>query len=183
LRFAPDYEIFIPFSDMPDGSWYEDAVIFCVREFSYAGDDLAANTFGPMRKMSMAELITALARITGVDDSATTELWYETTYEWALENGIIAEEEFDALAYVTKEKFIYMFYLAVALTGDFDMTAATDITGATDYNDISAQYREAVSWAVASGIVRGVGNDELTIDPQEEFTRAMVCQLFFNFFA
>ena len=183
LRFAPDYEIFIPFADTPDGSWYEDAVIFCVREWAYTGDDLAANTFAPLRKMSMAELIAALSRIAGVDDGAATEPWYEIPYEWALENGIITEEEFDASAYVTKEKFVCMFYLAVALAGDFDMTAATDITTAIDYNDIGEDYREALSWAVASGIVRGVGNDELIIAPQEEFTRAMVCQLLFNFFA
>ena len=183
LRFAPDFEIYVPFADMLDDPWYEDAVVFCVREWSYSGENLAENLFAPMRKMNMAELITVLARIVGVYDSAATEPWYETTYEWALESGIIIEEEFDALSFVTKEKFVHMFYLVVALTGDYDMTEAADITGAIDYSDIGAEYLEAISWAVASGIVRGVGDDELIIDPQEEFTRAMVCQFLYNFYA
>jgi len=183
LRFAPDHKVFVKFADMLDDPWYENAVMFCVSEWSWTGLDLEANLFAPLANMNMAQLIRVLALIAGVDTEVQTNPWYQTELEWAQENEIVTEDEFDADGYITKERFIYMFYLTIMLIGESDMTVREDLTGAVDFDEIDEEYLEAMSWAVASGIVHGIGSGELIIDPQEEFSRAMVCQLLYNYFA
>ena len=131
--------------------------------------------------MNMAELIRVLALIAGADVDGPAEPWYKNELNWAVENGIIAAEDFDAESFVTKEKYLYMFYLTIALSGDHDMTVRADITGAVDYDKIGADYIDAISWAKASGIVSGTSDTELIIDPAQEFTRAMICQLLYNY--
>jgi len=199
LRFAPDYEIYIPFADTPriaPPPWYENAVRFCVREEYFIGTNLAANLFEPMLNMTMTQLVTVLARIGGVDADLTTgELWYMAPLDWAIMNGVLtvnetviekgigAVYELTSGMNVTREKFIYMFYLTVRLTGDYDMTVRKNITVATDYDDITDIYRDAISWAVASGIIGGTNPNTLTISPSFEVNRATVCQMLYNFYS
>ena len=198
LRYAPDYEIYVPFADTPhDNSheWYENAVRFCVREELAYGTDLAANLFEPMRNMTMTQLVTVLARIGGVDADLTTgESWYVAPLSWAIANKVLpaegpaAGEEIGVLyeltsgINVTREEFIYMFYITVGLVGGHDMEARADIKGAVDYDDIKVDYHEAVSWAVASGIIGGTNPYALTISPAMEVNRATVCQMLYNYY-
>jgi len=182
LRYAPNYMIFIPFADMLDSPWYESAVIFCVQRWSWTGTDLKANLFEPRLNMNMAQLVRVLALIADVDIPETSEPWYKTELDWALENEIITEDEFDATEYITKERFIHMFYLTIAVIGEADMTIREDITDAVDFDDISEEYLEAISWAVASGVLDGTSATELVVDPQQVFFRAMVCELLFKYF-
>ena len=182
LRLEPDFEMYVPFADTDDGAWYELAVMFCVREWDFQGTNLSANLFEPLRTMTMEELVTVLTRVADADIEPQTDPWYAGALEWAVENDIIAEEDFAEGAGIPKDMFLHMFYLAVALTGDQDMTVRADITGAVDYDDINEEYLEAVSWAVAMDIVQGTSDEELIIDPGFEFNRAMVCRLLYNFF-
>ena len=182
LRFSPDFLLYVPFADMLDNPWYEEAVFFCVLEWSFKGADSEANLFQPLRKMNMAELVRILALVAGGEFEAETDPWYQGELEWALENGIITIDEFDADGYVEKERFIYLFYLTIESVGDSDMTVREDISDAVDYDDITQDYIEAISWAVASGLVQGSSVEERVIEPHEIFTRAMVCQLIYNYF-
>ena len=184
LRFAPDYMQYVPFSDMMSEMWYDAAVMFCVREWSYQGTNTEQNLFEPTREMNMAELLRVLALIADTDLSAPLfpdEPWFKHELEWAIYHGIISMEDFDATASVTKERYIYMFYLTMELTQKHDMTVRADISGAVDYGEINEEYHDAISWAVASGIVSGTSDTALEIDPAQEFTRAMVCQLLYNY--
>ena len=199
LRFAPDYEIYVPFADTPRSTplpWYENAVRFCVREEYFFGTNFAANLFEPMRNMTMTQLVTVLARIGDVGaDMTTGELWYVAPLDWAIKNGVLTvdeavrEEGIGALyeltsgMNVTREQFIYMFYLTVGLVGGYDMTARDNIKTASDYNDITVSYREAISWAVASGIIDGTNTKTLTISPSLEINRATVCQMLYNYYS
>jgi len=182
LRFAPGHKIYVPFADTPNGRWYEDAIKFCVREEYFRGTNFAQNLFEPLRSMTMAELVTVLARIVGEDVDTVTTPWYTTALEWAVENEIISESEFVFDASLTRETFIYMFYLTAWHLGGSDMSARTDLTKAVDYNKISEDYREAISWAVATGVIRGTTDEVLTIEPRLEVDRATVCQMLLNYF-
>ena len=198
LRFAPGFEIYVPFSDTPHApqlAWYEDAVRFCVREEYFFGTDPTANLFEPMRKMTMTQLATVLSRIGGVDSELTMgEQWYRAPLDWAIsskvlsidekkvEEGIGAVYELTSGMNVTREEFIHMFYLTVGLVECCDMGVRADITGAKDYNEITGSYREAVSWAVASGLIEGTDPDSLIISPELEVNRATVCQMLYNYY-
>ena len=182
LRFAPDYEVYVPFADTPDSEWYADAVKYCVEEWAYQGTDLAANLFEPERYMNNEELVMVLAKLAGADLSASGEDWYEPALNWAVNNGIVASGEYVRGEPVARELFLEMFYRTISLIGKDDMTIRADITGAADYELVTAGYRDAVSWAVAAGIVKGNSDSELVLDPTGAFTRAMVCQLLYNYF-
>jgi len=184
LRFAPDHEIYVPFADTPDGVWFEIPVEFSVLMGFFRGADSARNLFLPGNYMTIAQLVTVLGRIAGADVDAPSDPWYAVARDWALDNGIITEWWFEsgAGASVTREQFIYLFYLTAALAGSYDMDLESDITIATDFEDISADYYESISWAVASGIIHGMAEDALTINPGEKITRAQVCQMLFNYY-
>ena len=199
LRFAPGYEIFVPFADTiteAGPAWYDEAVRFCVREEYFIGTDFAANLFAPMRKMTMAQLVAVLFRIAGSDvDASMGEQWYVEPLIWAVANKILDVDEdvvkegigplFELTSgmNVTREEFIHMFYLTAKLVGGgYDMTVAADITRATDFKEIKGSYVEAISWAVASGIIRGTTLNELTISPKVEVNRVTVCQMLYNYY-
>ncbi|MCL2153531.1 MAG: DUF4430 domain-containing protein [Oscillospiraceae bacterium] len=199
LRFAPGFEIYVPFADTPHETWqawYEDAVRFCVRKEYFVGTNLAANLFEPSRNMTMAQLVTVLARIGNVDTDLTTgDLWYDAPLDWAVNNGILSgvsdaviNEGIGALyeltsgMNVTREEFIHMFYLTVRLVGSADMNVRADISTASDYGDITKDYLESISWAVASGIIKGTAPGSLIISPKLEVNRATVCQMIHNYY-
>jgi hypothetical protein len=182
LRFAPDYTVYVPFSDTLAGAWYEAAIGYCISAGYFIGVDTAANLFAPLNRMSMAQLCTVLARISGVDVDTPADPWYSAALEWAAENDVITIEGFNAGANVTREVFIYMFYITAARLEGYDMTVRAEIKDAADYGDISEEYREAIAWAVASGVIRGTSNDSLTISPGVEVNRATVCQMLYNYY-
>ena len=182
LRFEPDFEMYVPFADTPDGVWYDYPVEYSVRAGYFRGMDAAKNLFVPGGTTTMAQLITVLGRIAGEDVDAARTPWYQAALDWATGNGIVSDDTFEAGASVTRQTFIYMFYLTAGLVGTYDMTISSDITGAVDYDEINEEYRQAVEWAVASGIISGTTSDALTIAPDEEITRAQVCQMLFNYY-
>ena len=194
LRNAPGYAVYVPFADAPLGAWYDAALEFCVRDKLFIGTSAEENLFRPMDYPIISHLVTVLERIIGTNHPALTPL------DWALANKIIDlpwadyEAQFPsdsshdigdwfAGEYVNRQQFIYMFYLTVELAGRHDMSGRADITGAIDYDWIYEGYRDAVSWAVASGIIRGTDADTLTINPNVFPTRAEVCQMLLNYYS
>ena len=199
LRLPSDFEMYVPFVDTPDGIWYDFPVEFSVRAGFFRG--IGGNRFAPREQMTVAHLVTVLARIAGVDPELLTGgQWYVASLEWAIENnvlnlgeildeeGLLSDEgmaqliEFALSTYVTREDFIYMFYLTAGITGTYDMDVRADISGAADYDSIAEERLEAVSWAVASGIIRGTGGAAMTISPHVVVNRATVCQMLYNYY-
>ena len=201
LRLAPDHVMYIQFADTPDEAWFDIAVMFCVGEGYFVGANPAENLFLPLDKMNMVQLFTVLARIGGVDAALTTGArWFEAPLEWAVENELLIMPEDEEAAWetddiigeafallsnmtVARENFIYLFYRTAALVGSYDMTLRADITGAADYDDIYEDCVEAVSWAVAAGIIRGTSESGLAIEPGFEVNRATVCQMLLNYYS
>jgi hypothetical protein len=101
--------------------------------------------------------------------------------EWAIDAKIIGEDEFKAGQNVTRETFIYMFYLTAGLVGE-DLRIREDITRAIDFDGINKEYLDAISWAVAAGIISGTIEDGLAIDPATPVIRAVVCQMLLNYY-
>ena len=168
----------IRFSDVPSGDWYYDAVYYCAGVGLIKGRD--DGTFGPADTMNMAELTQILYRLAGNSDAAG-EYWWSAAENWAIGAGIVTADEFIPTAKVTREDFFRMFYTCAAYTGRFDMTPRADITVATDYDDISPENRDAISWAVAAGLVKGTSASGLTIDPDFNMNRATACVLIMRY--
>jgi len=180
-----------PFSDIetwPQNSafdWAYEAVKYNEIDGRFKG--MEDGTFSPYTNMNTAQLVTVLYRVRyGVDpDQSQGAYWYTTAATWAMTNGIVNVETFDAAAPVTREQFVTMFYDTLRLT---DKTVAataamrTKLATAVDYADISASSRDAVAWAVHSGLISGTTANVLTIDPTGNINRIQVCQMLRNYY-
>ncbi len=148
---------------------------------------MADGTFSPMTNMNTAQLVTALYRVYyGVDpDQTQGDYWYTTASKWAITSGIISADDFDPSADVTREQFVTMFYRTLRLRdSSIAPTAAMKqkLATAVDYASISAASRDAVAWAVGSGLISGTTADVLTIDPTGHINRIQVCQMLRNYY-
>ncbi len=168
----------VTFTDVPYGDWYYDAVYYCAGIGLVKG--MPDGSFAPAKNMNMAELTQLLYRMAGNED-AEGEYWWSAAEKWAVDAGIVTADEFKPAANVTREDFFRMFYAAAAQTGKFDMTPRADITGAADYDKIDAANRDAISWAVAAGMVKGTSATELKIDPDFEMNRATACTIIMRY--
>jgi len=167
------------FSDVIDpDTWFYDAVYYCAGAGLVKG--LPDGTFAPAKDMNMAELTQILYRLAGNND-AEGEYWWSAAEKWAVDSGIVTADEFRAAEPVTREFFFRMFCACAAYTGKFDMTSRADITVATDYDKIDPANRDAISWAVAAGMVKGTTSSSLTIDPDFNMNRATACVLIMRF--
>ena len=84
-----------PLTDVPEGTWYTDAVLWAVEKGITNG--LTADTFGPNSLCNRAQVVTFLhrahgSRTPGLQENPFTDVeagsWYELPVLWALENGV-----------------------------------------------------------------------------------------------
>ena len=178
IRFeAHQYEYF---ADVTENIWYDDAVLFSVAEGYFKG--VGNNRFAPLSKMTVEQLVTVLSRVAGAENDESKSPWYTDARDWAFENDVITIDEFVPGENITRQQFIYLFYVTAELAGEYDMELEADITDAVDYDDIDEDYLEAVSWAVATGIISGTDSASLTVSPLFEVNRATVCQMLYNYY-
>ncbi len=168
------------FTDVQDpDTWFYDAVYYCVGIGLVKG--MPDRSFAPAKNMNMAELTQLLYRMAGNED-AEGEYWWSAAENWAVAAGIITEEEFKPAENVTREFFFRMFCAAAADTGKFDMTPRADIAAAVDYDQIDDANHDAISWAVAAGMVEGTSATSLKIDPDFDMNRATACVIIMRYF-
>lgn len=170
------------YSDVAENDWYYAAVEYASENSLFKGT--GDNAFTPNRDMTMAELLQVLYRVANGADPVAVEgaAWYETAKNWAVETGLIAEADFKAGAYISREDFIVMFYNCIANIGSYDMTVSADITGATDYAQLDKANLTAISWAVGSKLIQGTDGSTLTIAPDNTVTRATVCTMLMRYY-
>ena len=159
----------IDFVDVSDTYWGADAIDFVSSRGLFAGT--SATTFSSESAMTRAMILTVLARYEGMDTSVGST-WYEVGARWAMENGISDGTNLNDP--VTREQLVTMLYRYVgepAVTGD---TSAF-----TDGDDVSTWASDAMTWAVQTGLIAGMGNN--TLAPQGTATRAQVATILMRF--
>ena len=170
------------FTDVSTSAWYRGAA-----EFAYnAGlmNGVSDDRFAPNEAMTRAMLVTVLWRAEGSPATETktpfTDLkakWYKTAVAWAYENGIVDGMEDGIFApdgKLTREQIAAIMFRYAKFKGA-DVSARADLSGYKDASKIHSYARDAMSWAVASGLIKGVKADEL--DPRGNATRAQVATI------
>lgn len=119
---SPVVEISNPFTDVKEGDWYYNAVLWAVSEGITSGN--SATTFGPAGVTNRAQVVTFLWRyldspdavvdnpFTDVDDAA----WYGMPIVWAVENGItngISATEFGVNTNCNRAHMVTFLYQAM----------------------------------------------------------------------
>lgn len=164
-----------PFTDVPAGSYYEDAVIWAVDKGITTGT--SATTFNPNGICTRAQAVTFLWRAAGSPAAKSAVMpftdvkagsYYETAVLWAVENGITkgtSDTMFSPDATCTRAQIVTFLWRSQKSPAAGTANPFADVAADTYYID-------AVLWAVKHNIT--VGTTFSIFSPDEECTRAQI---------
>lgn len=159
------------FTDVPAGSWYEDAVNYVYEKGLMNGT--SSNAFSPNANTTRGMIVTILARVEGVNTNGTP--WYAAGQKWAMDNGISDGTNMPGV--ITREQLATILYRYAKQKG-YDVSKSTALTAFSDADKVSGYAAEAMQWAVAEGLLQG-SNGKL--NPQGSATRAQVATILMRF--
>ena len=159
------------FTDVPAGSWYEDAVNYVSEKGLMNGT--SKNGFSPNATTTRGMIVTILARVEGINTNGTP--WYAAGQKWAMDNGI--SDGTNMIGEVTREQLAAILYRYAKQKG-YDVSKSAALTGFSDADKVSGYAAEAMQWAVAEGLLQG-SNGKL--NPQGSATRAQVATILMRF--
>ena len=161
------------FGDVPQNSWFADAVKYVSENKLMNGTSTTA--FSPNGNMSRAMLATVLYRMSGETAEAdssfrdvSSSAYYAAAVSWASSEGIVngtGANAFSPNASITREQLAAMLYRYAG-----EPSVSADLSAYTDTVDISPYASKAVEWCVAKGILSGKSATRLA--PQDTATRA-----------
>ena len=160
------------FNDVTESDWYYDGVKYACDNGLMNGT--SANEFNPNANTTRSMIVTILARMEGVNTSGGAT-WYAAGREWAMGAGI--SDGMNMTGKITREQLAAMLYRYVKLKG-YDVSASADISGYTDASGVSGWAKEAMQWAVGSGLIQGSGN---ALTPQANASRAQIATILMRF--
>lgn len=174
------------FSDLASGSWYYEAVRSALKNGLMNGT--SAHTFSPDMPMTRAMLVTILWRMAGQPDAKASPFadvvsgsWYAKAVYWAYDRGLVtgvSETAFAPNEPVTREALVTILYRYASLKQN--LPAAGDEAGRfADGKQVSAFARNAVNWALQTGLLTGVSKTKLS--PKGLATRAQIAVLLERF--
>ena len=162
----------LPFTDVASGSWYYDGVKYAYDNGLMNGT--GANAFNPNADTTRGMIVTILARMESVNTSGGAA-WYTAGREWAMENGISDGTNMDGK--ITREQLAAMLYRYAKMKG-YDVSASAALSGYTDASSVSGWAKEAMQWAVGSGLIQGSNN---ALTPQANASRAQIATILMRF--
>ena len=161
------------FGDVPQNSWFADAVKYVSENKLMNGKSTTA--FAPNENMSRAMFATVLYRMSGetaeADNSfrdVSSSAYYAAAVSWASSEGIVngtGADAFSPNASITREQLAVMLYRYAG-----EPSVSADLSAYTDTVDISPYASKAIEWCVAKGILSGESATRLA--PQDTATRA-----------
>lgn len=163
----------VPFTDI-DG-WAKEYIEKAYRAGLING--ITDTTFVPNAKMTRAMFVTVLYRLAGEPEGTTTnpfadvakERYYFSAVCWAYQKGIVkgvSETAFAPNQQITRQEMVTMLY---RYAGDAAENGQGDLSRFPDAAAVSGWAKEAMTWAVAQGII--VGSDG-GLQPTRDATRA-----------
>ena len=177
----------LPFTDVSETDWFHDAVQYVYDNGLMGG--VGDGQFAPNATTNRAMVVTILYRLAGEPavsgDVGFTDvesgLWYTNAVAWAAQKGIvngISETEFAPAGDLTREQLATILYRYAESAG-YDVSAQADLSGFPDAGDIQEYATQALSWAVAEGLLQGFEDD--TLRPQGNATRAQIAAILMRF--
>ncbi|MDD6762293.1 MAG: S-layer homology domain-containing protein [Clostridiales bacterium] len=160
-----------PFKDCQN-QWFTDAVTFVYNNGLIKGYD--GVIFGPQDTVTRDQLAVILYRLNSKGDIVTEgENWADVAEEWVSDTGIMNEfmaEDFNGSANLTREQIVSTIYNTYKLSNEENDASDQDLSVFADTDKITGYARDAVKWAVMSGIIKG--DDKKMINPADNVTRA-----------
>ena len=164
-----------PFTDVPAGSYYEDAVIWAVDKGITTGT--SATTFNPNGICTRAQAVTFLWRAAGSPAAKSAVMpftdvkagsYYYDAVLWAVEQGITkgtSDTMFSPDATCTRAQIVAFLWRSEKSPAAGTANPFADVKSTVYYDD-------AVLWAVKEDITKGTTNT--TFSPDADCTRAQI---------
>ena len=170
-----------PFTDIPSGAYYENAVIWAADKGITGGT--SATTFAPNGICTRAQAVTFLWRAAGSPAPKSmnsfadvpADAYYAKAVAWAVENGITSGTgggKFSPNATCTRAQIVTFLYRAAG---------SPAVSGGSVFSDVKADayYADAVTWVANKGITGGIGNGLFGSD--NNCTRAQIVTFLYRY--
>ena len=179
----------LPFEDVKENYWYNDATEFC-----YANDIINGMndyTFDPNGKLTRAQFVMMLANVEEVDLSmysvkqfqdVKASHWYYGAVAWAYENNIVSgtsTNKFSPNMQLNRETLSRIMTLYMQSKGYNVTVDHSSLDKYTDKDKISSWAVDGMRYMVSAGIVSGM--TENTIVPKGVVTRAQAARILMVF--
>ncbi len=174
----PATTVVLPFTDVPAGAWYYDAVGYVYGRGMMQG--VAASLFAPDASTDRAMIVTILHRLEGspaalpaVFTDVQGNAYYAAPVAWAASCGVVTgydDATFRPASPITREQLAAILYRFAQYKG-LDVAARGDLSAFPDASAVSLYAAEAMSWAVAVGLINGTDG---RLDPGGTASRAQV---------
>ena len=177
----------LPFEDVREGDWFYQDVLYAYQNHLFYG--VSDTRFGPNESMTRAMLVAVLYRMAGspavTGTPAFTDVapnaYYASAVIWANANDVATgygNGVFGVNDRITREQMASMLQRYARLQG-VDVGARANLASFTDEAAVSAWARDAMSWAVAQGLI--YGRTATTLVPAGTATRAEVAAILARF--
>ena len=175
----------LAFADLDPAQWYHAGVDFALNNGLMKG--MSDTEFAPNGNVTRAQLVTILYRLAGKPSTEGMEnpfkdvaegTWYTEAVIWAAGAGVVKgidDSTFAPNAAITREQIATILF---RYTGA-EAVAEDHLKDFTDADRISAYAVEAMNWAVANGLVKGMGDD--TVAPGATATRAQIATILMRY--
>lgn len=180
----------LPFTDVPEGKWYYEAVEFAYGNKLFNG--VSDTLFAPDLAMNRAMLVSVLYRMEGNPASSGenpfTDVeegrYYFKAVLWASSNGIVrgtSADKFSPDVDITREQMATILYRYSQVKG-YDTDKSADLSAFPDGGDTSAYAKNALAWAHAEGLINGVkAGEQNLLMPGGSATRAQVATILMRY--
>lgn len=169
----------LDFVDVPENSWYYDAVYYVSVNNLFNGT--SETTFSPMMTMQRGMLTTVLHRMAGSPEVEYSKVfsdvpngtWYTNGTIWAGQNGVVSgtgDGTFRPGDNVARQQIAVILYNYANMLGE-NTAQRGNLTAFSDSGSVAGWAKDAVSWAVSVGILRG---SEGRVMPANSASRAEV---------
>lgn len=180
-----------PFADVKSNSWYYDAVRYVY--FNGLMNGKSSDKFAPGAKMTRAELVTVLWRLSGSPDYSDSissfkdvkvNKWFGQAVVWASENGIVTgftDGSFKPNDPLTRDQMAAIIYRYTELM-EKDTNQRGSIDSFTDSDKVQSWAREYLEWAVGASIITGKPDgDKFALAPKDSTTRAEIATVLMRY--
>ena len=176
------------FSDVSKNDWFYDAVQDAVDMGLMAG--VSADRFDPkgtVTRAMVAQILYAREGKPTVSGAAAisdvpANAWFHNAMQWAKGQGVIAgypDGRMDPNAPVTREQLAVILHSYAQKKG-MNVSKTADLSGYADSAAVSVWAKDAMSWAVGSGLISG--RSATTLAPAGSATRAERAVIFTQMF-
>lgn len=175
------------FQDVHPGAWYYEPVEYMKSTGIVKG--YTDGTFKYHSPVTRADFVVTLSRCAAnfeapdknpVFEDVAADSYYADAVHWAYAHEIVngyGKGVFKPTKNVTREEAVQIVYAFVKASG-YDMETTPSEKQFADWGAVSPWAREAMTWAIDSGIMNG--NNESRLNPQYNMTRAQFCVMLYN---